>query len=99
MTGEVRKLVKPLAIVRKRSGGDCGSSSATITASTHAATTATSTTSTTSTTTTASTSVGQVGSAEGEDLEVVELVNYKLVFSHRPEPVGVEDSAMFPSIT
>lgn len=55
LTGEVKKLPKAFAVVRRR--GE------------------------------------QTGSAEregeaGGDLEVVEIVKYKLMFSHRPEPVG-----------
>ncbi|GAB7362523.1 hypothetical protein MBLNU230_g2842t1 [Neophaeotheca triangularis] len=49
MTGEVKKLVKPLALIQKRSGN---------------------------------------GASETSDLEVVEIVHYKLLFAHRPEPVG-----------
>jgi chromosome transmission fidelity protein 8 len=49
LTGEVKKLPKALAIVRKRTEATDG---------------------------------GQ------EELEVVEIVKYKLVFSQRPEPVG-----------
>lgn len=61
LTGEVKKLPKPYAIMRKRnadadvdmegSGGDVGM----------------------------------------EELEIVEVVKYKIVFAQRPEPVGVEE--------
>ncbi|KAJ5101648.1 hypothetical protein NUU61_003870 [Penicillium alfredii] len=46
MTGEVKKLPRPIAVLRKRS------------------------------------------EAEGEELEVVEIVRYKLFFKNRPEPVN-----------
>jgi chromosome transmission fidelity protein 8 len=52
LTGEVKKLPKAMAIVRRRREGGGG------------------------------------GSGESENLEVVEIVKYKLMFSHRPEPVG-----------
>ncbi len=49
MTGEVKKLVKPLAVIRRRDGRE----------------------------------------SEGEDeLEIVEIVRWKVLFSSRPEPVG-----------
>lgn len=50
LTGEVKKLPKALAVVRRREAG------------------------------------------EGEDLEVVEIVKYKIMFSNRPEPVGTENA-------
>lgn len=63
LTGEVKKLAKPLAVIRRReftkearredAGGDDG---------------------------------------QGEELEIVDLVYYKLLFSSRPEPVGEEDA-------
>lgn len=63
LTGEVKKLAKPLAVIRRReftkearredAGGDDG---------------------------------------QGEELEIVDLVYYKLLFSFRPEPVGEEDA-------
>jgi chromosome transmission fidelity protein 8 len=58
LTGEVKKLPKALAIIRKRPRAESD--------------------------------VDMAGSTETakEDLEVVEIVKYKLVFSHRPEPVG-----------
>jgi chromosome transmission fidelity protein 8 len=64
MTGECKKLGKPLGIVRKREKvdergeGDMGE--------------------------------GDMGDEEGraEELEIVEVVRYKIVFSSRPEPVG-----------
>jgi len=48
LTGEVKKLVKPIAIVRRREGPD----------------------------------------TSAEELEIAEIVYYKLLFAHRPEPVG-----------
>jgi chromosome transmission fidelity protein 8 len=50
LTGEVKKLPRPLAVVQKRKPAD--------------------------------------GELASEDLEVVEIVKYKLIFSQRPEPVG-----------
>ncbi|KAI0389743.1 hypothetical protein F5Y17DRAFT_109187 [Xylariaceae sp. FL0594] len=58
LTGEVKKLPKPLAIIRKKP---------------QAEPTMETTDSTENTT---------------EDLQVVEIIKYKLMFSHRPEPVG-----------
>lgn len=62
MTGEVKKLGKPLAVIRKR----------------------------------------EVASGEGEaeggakldELEIVEIVRFKVLFAHRPEPVGVAGEAV-----
>ena len=51
LTGEVKKLVKPVAILRTR---DCGNHPSPAT----------------------------------EELEVAEIVYYKVLFAHRPEPVG-----------
>lgn len=54
LTGDVRKLPKPVAVIRRKGaegGGD------------------------------------QEGDGEAEELEVVEIVKYKLVFDSRPEPV------------
>lgn len=50
LTGEVKKLPKPVAVIRKRDG---------------------------------------TGNGEGgEELEIVEIVKFKILFSTRPEPVG-----------
>ncbi|KAF7556495.1 hypothetical protein G7046_g6282 [Stylonectria norvegica] len=58
LTGEVKKLPKALAVVRRRESGK--------------------------------------GAAEDDDdveeLEVVEIVKYKLMFSNRPEPVGTANA-------
>lgn len=51
LTGEVKKLPRPLAVVRKRGGGEMQNDGT-------------------------------------EDLEVAEVVKYKILFSNRPEPVG-----------
>lgn len=54
LTGEAKKLTKPVAVLRKKNAGD----------------------------------------GEGEEaLEVAEVVRWKLIFAHRPEPVGGEASA------
>ncbi|KAL8397475.1 hypothetical protein RB594_004265 [Gaeumannomyces avenae] len=63
LTGEVKKLPRPVAVIRRRrregdgEGGDDGEA-------------------------------GGGGGGDGE-LEVVEIVRYKLLFSQRPEPIGV----------
>jgi chromosome transmission fidelity protein 8 len=59
LTGEVKKLPRPLAIIRKRprSGEDVGMNDPS-------------------------------SQTTKEDLEVVEIVKYKLMFANRPEPVG-----------
>lgn len=48
LTGEVKKLANPVAVIRKRDEGE----------------------------------------TNGEELEIVEIVYWKVVFSGRPEPVG-----------
>lgn len=50
LTGEVKKLPNPVAVIRKRDRGEAA--------------------------------------AEGEELEIAEIVYYKVIFSSRPEPVG-----------
>ncbi|KAK3387169.1 Ctf8-domain-containing protein [Podospora didyma] len=55
LMGEVKKLPKPVAVVRRRKGEEEGEE--------------------------------EGGDGEGADLEVVEIVRYKIVFSQRPEPV------------
>lgn len=50
LTGEVKKLPKAVAVIRKRDGGEA--------------------------------------IAEGDELEIAEIVYYKIIFSSRPEPVG-----------
>lgn len=58
MTGEVKKLAKPLAVVRRRERG---------------------------------TTEGNGAGEEGQDeLEIVEVIKYKIIFASRPEPVGLE---------
>ncbi|KAI1765877.1 hypothetical protein GGR53DRAFT_247641 [Hypoxylon sp. FL1150] len=61
LTGEVKKLPKAIAIIKKRakSGEDIGMA-------------------------------GDQSESTTEDLEVVEIVKHKLVFSQRPEPVGTK---------
>ncbi|PFH60822.1 hypothetical protein XA68_10283 [Ophiocordyceps unilateralis] len=54
LTGEVKKLPKALAVVRRRDDG--------------------------------------AGQQQAADLEVVDIVKYKLVFSNRPEPVGTANA-------
>ena len=57
MTGEVKKLAKPLAVIRRRDISN-----------------------------------GAENPSAGDDgeLEIAEIVYYKILFAHRPEPVGVE---------
>ncbi|KAK3711337.1 hypothetical protein LTR37_009717 [Vermiconidia calcicola] len=51
LTGELKKLANPIAIIQRKKDG--------------------------------------VGGAEGSDeLEIAEIVHYKILFAHRPEPVG-----------
>lgn len=57
LTGEVKKLPKALAVVRKRQNRMLESSSGPY-------------------------------MEEGDNLEVVDIVKYKLMFANRPEPVG-----------
>lgn len=58
MTGEVKKLAKPLAVVRRREQ---------------------------------SMTESRNGAGEGGDeLEIVEVIKYKIIFASRPEPVGSE---------
>lgn len=59
LTGEVKKLPKAFAIVRRRGGQQPEGAED-----------------------------GGADGGDGGDLEVVEIVKYKLMFSHRPEPVG-----------
>lgn len=57
MTGEVKKLAKPLAVVRRRER---------------------------------STMEENRAGEEGDELEIVEVIKYKIIFASRPEPVGLE---------
>lgn len=50
LTGEVKKLANPVAVIKKREAGETKS--------------------------------------EGEELDIVEIVYWKILFSTRPEPVG-----------
>lgn len=65
LTGEVKKLPKPLAVIRRK-GADGVLASATATE--------------------------EEDADRVEELEVVEIVKYKLMFSQRPEPVGTPAS-------
>ncbi|UPK98074.1 hypothetical protein LCI18_009009 [Fusarium solani-melongenae] len=62
LTGEVKKLPKAMAVVRRRENG-------TVTGS------------------------GGESEEQGDNLEVVEIVKYKLMFSNRPEPVGTANAS------
>ncbi|KAF4343674.1 chromosome transmission fidelity 8 [Fusarium beomiforme] len=61
LTGEVKKLPKAMAVVRKRENKIISGS-------------------------------GGQTQEQGENLEVVEIVKYKLLFSNRPEPVGTANA-------
>ncbi|KAK3320845.1 Ctf8-domain-containing protein [Cercophora scortea] len=63
LTGEVKKLGKPLAVVRRRRNSGGGGREE---------------------------ELGGKGEEGGEELEVVEIVKYKIVFNIRPEPVSQE---------
>ncbi|KAK4995484.1 hypothetical protein LTR66_004700 [Elasticomyces elasticus] len=67
MTGEVKKLLRPLAVVGRREGGGGGAVGSDW-----------------------SGEVMQEESGTGEELEVVEIVKWKILFANRPEPVGGE---------
>jgi chromosome transmission fidelity protein 8 len=55
LTGEVKKLAKPLAVIRRRQVSNGAEDALT---------------------------------SEDDQLEIAEIVYYKLLFAHRPEPVG-----------
>ena len=79
LQGEVKKLAKPLGIIRRRRKreDDCSEVSVMSKA--------------------ASTSEsdvrlgGEHGKDDSDELEIVEIIRWKLVFSNRPEPVGIGD--------
>jgi chromosome transmission fidelity protein 8 len=64
LTGEVKKLLKAIAIIRKRTRADDHSGTE------------------------------PEGQNEQEELEVVEIVKWKILFSQRPEPVGTWDGSV-----
>ncbi|KAL1969527.1 hypothetical protein VTN77DRAFT_8965 [Rasamsonia byssochlamydoides] len=65
MTGEVKKLAKPLAVIRRRQKP--------------------------SEMVNRDQSLEKQGAGqEGDELEIVEIIKYKILFSSRPEPVGLE---------
>lgn len=70
MTGEVKKLPRAMAVIRKRSAG--------------------ATTGDTEMTGDSATTTSTTDDSSMEDLEIVEIIKYKLVFSSRPEPVGTQ---------
>lgn len=59
LTGEIKKLPKPLAVIRKKSRSELDVDMTDVPAET-----------------------------VKDDLEIIEIIKYKLMFSHRPEPVG-----------
>ncbi|KAK6844835.1 chromosome transmission fidelity protein 8 [Apiospora arundinis] len=64
MTGEVKKLPRAMAVIRKRAANADADTEMTDGAP------------------------SKEPSSSAEDLEIVEIIKYKLVFSSRPEPVG-----------
>ena len=63
LTGEVKKLVNPMALIRRRSEAEKGEGAMDL--------------------------EKEVEGKEGEEeLEIVEVVRWKILFSSRPEPVG-----------
>ena len=58
MSGEVKKLAKPLAVVRRR---EC-----------------------------TPLKKNEDATEGGDELEIVEIIKYKIIFASRPEPVGIE---------
>lgn len=58
MTGEVKKLAKPLAVVRRRERGTI--------------------------------EADRGGEEGGDELEIVDVIKYKIIFASRPEPVSLE---------
>ena len=57
MTGEVKKLGQPVAVVQRRQGRPAGEG-------------------------------GGGGGCETEELEILDVVKYKMIFQNRPEPVN-----------
>lgn len=72
MTGEVKKLAKPLAVLRRREGGAAGDGEGQAEGG-------------------AKTGSGSGNGQVKEELEIVEIVRFKILFASRPEPVGVEE--------
>ncbi|TLS23552.1 uncharacterized protein PpBr36_06379 [Pyricularia pennisetigena] len=71
LTGEIKKLPRPVAIIRRRRTGNVEDDEVQMQdGSEH----------------------GHENDGAGDELEVVEIIRYKLVFSQRPEPVGTEAS-------
>jgi chromosome transmission fidelity protein 8 len=62
MTGEVKKLAKPLAVIQRRQTSENGKGKG----------------------------EEEKGEEEGDELEIVEIIKYKIIFASRPEPVGME---------
>ena len=65
LTGEVKKLPKPIAVIRKREVGATDMMDLD-----------------------GKESLFEVERSRGEQLEIVEIVKYKILFASRPEPVG-----------
>ena len=72
LQGEVKKLAKPLAVIRRRSRPDDAARGNEVDDDREK-------------------EVLGRKEEEKDELEIVEIVRWKLVFSNRPEPVGMDD--------
>jgi chromosome transmission fidelity protein 8 len=68
LTGEVKKLTKPLAVIRRR--GDAEPSPVVALDGPEKS--------------------SGVAASPSQDLEIVEIITQKIMFAHRPEPIGVD---------
>jgi chromosome transmission fidelity protein 8 len=68
LTGEVKKLNKPLAVIRRR--GDTEASPLVAFDDKEES--------------------SRVAPSSSQDLEIVEIITQKIMFAHRPEPIGVD---------
>ena len=72
LQGEVKKLAKPLAVIRRRSRPDDASRGIEVDSDREKV-------------------LERKEEEDKDELEIVEIVKWKLVFSNRPEPVGLDD--------
>jgi chromosome transmission fidelity protein 8 len=75
MTGEVKKLAKPLAVIRRRQKPSGTLDGDQLLGEKQGA---------------AGQGQGQGQGQDGDELEIVEIIKYKILFPSRPEPVGLE---------
>ncbi|MCJ1309080.1 hypothetical protein MMC25_002735 [Agyrium rufum] len=66
LRGEVKKLAKPLAVLRKKAAHDEADREGDV-------------------------AMGDEAKGRGEEVEILEIVRWKVLFSERPEPVGLGD--------